>query len=55
MEQVGNEIRCVADSAKEIHHRAWEPETLVIKNGLLFLSGGKKQKTHCPLVSVCDM
>lgn len=55
MEQVGNEIRCVADGAKEIHHRAWEPETLVIKNGLLFLNGRKKQKTRCHLVSVCDM
>lgn len=48
MERVGNEIRFVADGAKEIHRRAWEPETLVIKNGLLFLNGGKKQKDPLP-------
>lgn len=31
LEEAGSEIRFVANCAKPIHCRAWEPETLVIK------------------------
>lgn len=45
---VGSEIRFVTKYAKQVCHRAWEPEVLVIK----MVSSRVEKQIHCHLVSV---